>query len=320
VNPCMVFVLPSGLRFVALVDREDPAGFAVAAPLVLTEVEGPEGQPQVDLQPLLPMAELDVAFMRREQILCTYQPEPGLAQLHFDAAVQLSPVVARRLSGQAAPAAPTTRTPTASPVAPPPVPIAAVGGQGLMFQESALAHQFLDDLEGIEIGGSAHNPFGLRTRNVDYTDDLTTIFKQDEKKLCGKILPVDIVAPGDRLPVPDASTDFVVSSHVLEHFFDPIAALQEWYRVVRPGGFIFAVVPHKERTFDKDRPRTTLQELLERHAGTRGLEGADLHAHHNVWITEDVVELVNHLGWKLVAVQDVDDKVGNGFTVAIQKA
>jgi hypothetical protein len=24
-------------------------------------------------------------------------------------------------------------------------------------------------LEGLEIGGSAHNPFGLKTRNVDYT-------------------------------------------------------------------------------------------------------------------------------------------------------
>jgi hypothetical protein len=32
-----------------------------------------------------------------------------------------------------------------------------------------------------------------------------------------------------------------------------------------------------------------------------------------------VVELINYLGWRLVAVQDTDDKVGNGFTVVIQK-
>lgn len=29
--------------------------------------------------------------------------------------------------------------------------------------------------------------------------------------------PVDIWAPADRIPVPDASEDFIVSSHILEH-------------------------------------------------------------------------------------------------------
>ena len=189
------------------------------------------------------------------------------------------------------------------------------------FPESQLAHRFLDGLEGLEIGGSAHNPFGLRTRNVDYTDDMTTSFKLDEARLCGRALPVDIVSPGDRLPFPDASVDFVISSHVLEHFFDPIGALKEWYRVVRPKGFIFAIVPHKERTFDKERPRTGLVELIARHERRLQVaEGADLHGHHSVWITEDVVELIRYLGWTLVAVQDRDDKVGNGFTFVVQKA
>ncbi|HTP49828.1 MAG TPA: methyltransferase domain-containing protein [Anaeromyxobacteraceae bacterium] len=187
-------------------------------------------------------------------------------------------------------------------------------------RESALAHRLFDGLEGIEIGGSAHNPFGLKTRNVDYTDDMTTEFKLEEERNCGRSLPVDIVAPGDRLPLPDESVDFVVSSHVLEHFFDPIGALQEWYRVVRPSGCIFTIVPHKERTFDRDRPRTTLAELVDRHQGrVKMAEGVDLHTHHSVWITEDAVELVRHLGWKLVAVQDRDDKVGNGFTFVVQK-
>jgi hypothetical protein len=31
------------------------------------------------------------------------------------------------------------------------------------------------------------------------------------------------------------------------------------------------------------------------------------------------VGFCQHYGWKIVAVQDVDDKVGNGFTVALQK-
>ena len=35
-----------------------------------------------------------------------------------------------------------------------------------IFREHALAHQLLDGLTGLEIGAAAHNPFGLRTRNV----------------------------------------------------------------------------------------------------------------------------------------------------------
>ena len=184
----------------------------------------------------------------------------------------------------------------------------------MKFKESELAHRLLDGLEGIEIGGSAHNPFGLKTSNVDYTSDFTT-FKQEEMKLCGEALAVDLVSPGDELPLPDNSVDFVLSSHVIEHFPDPIKALKEWHRVVRPGGYLFIIAPHKERTFDRQRPRTTLAELIERHQ--TGKKPEAINDHCSVWITEDFVELVRWLGWPIAEVQDVDDKVGNGFTVVV---
>lgn len=185
----------------------------------------------------------------------------------------------------------------------------------MKFQESALAHRLLDGLEGIEIGGSAHNAFGLRTRNVDFTKQ-TTVFKEEEIRMCGEALPVDIAAPGDQLPLEDNSVDFVISSHVIEHFPDPIKALKEWRRVVRPGGYIYVIAPHKERIFDKDRDRTTLAELIERHE--TGICPDTEVEHCSVWITEDFVELVAWLGWPIVAVQDVDDKVGNGFAIVIR--
>lgn len=188
------------------------------------------------------------------------------------------------------------------------------------FRESKLAHEFLDGLKGLEIGGSAHNPFGLNTRNVDYCADLTTVFKLEEVRMCGEALKVDVVAPGDELPLPDESEDFVISSHVIEHFFDPIKAIKEWLRVVRPGGYVFIVAPHKERTFDKDRSRTPLQELLDRHSGKIPRPAVDTHEHYSVWITEDLLEVSSHFKWNVVACQDADDKVGNGFTLLIQKA
>jgi glycosyltransferase involved in cell wall biosynthesis/SAM-dependent methyltransferase len=182
------------------------------------------------------------------------------------------------------------------------------------FKESALAHKLLDGLDGIEIGGSAHNPWGLKTRNVDFTREFTP-FKAAEVRICGEALPVDICAPGDQLPLEDNSVEFVISSHVIEHFPDPIKALKEWRRVVRSGGYIYVIAPHKERTFDKNRQRTTLAELIERHQ--TGICPDPKGAHCSVWTTEDLLELVEWLGWPIVAVQDVDDKVGNGFTVVI---
>jgi hypothetical protein len=82
-------------------------------------------------------------------------------------------------------------------------------------------------------------------------------------------------------------------------------------------GYIFAIVPHKDRTFDKSRTRTTLDELIERHA--TGLIPRPEQGHCSVWITEDLVELTHYLGWTIVEETDVDDKVNNGFTIIIRK-
>lgn len=192
------------------------------------------------------------------------------------------------------------------------------------FKESKLAHSYLDGLKGYEIGGSAHNSFGLDTKNVDITDE-NSQYKKAEVEVCGEQLKVDIVAPGDDLPFENNSVDFILSSHVLEHFYDPIKALKEWYRVIRPGGYIFAIIPHKERTFDKDRTRTTLEELIGRHNETdenkvtEVVDSEIMDHHFSVWITEDLIQLIKHLEWDLVDYQDIDDKVGNGFTVVIKK-
>lgn len=44
----------------------------------------------------------------------------------------------------------------------------------------------------------------------------------------------------------DESFDFVYSSHTLEHMADPSIALQNWWRVIRPGGFLIVSVPHRD--------------------------------------------------------------------------
>jgi len=54
----------------------------------------------------------------------------------------------------------------------------------------------------------------------------------------------DIVGQADDLSMfADEAMDFVFSSHVLEHMEDMEAALSEWGRVIRPGGYLILYVP-----------------------------------------------------------------------------
>jgi SAM-dependent methyltransferase len=46
--------------------------------------------------------------------------------------------------------------------------------------------------------------------------------------------------------VPDASFDFLYSSHCLEHLRDPREALSNWLRVVKPGGHLVIQVPDED--------------------------------------------------------------------------
>jgi SAM-dependent methyltransferase len=54
----------------------------------------------------------------------------------------------------------------------------------------------------------------------------------------------DIVASGDNLYMfTDQSFDYIVQRHNLEHYQDPVKALQEWYRLLKPGGILGMVIP-----------------------------------------------------------------------------
>lgn len=46
--------------------------------------------------------------------------------------------------------------------------------------------------------------------------------------------------------VADDSLDFVHSSHCLEHMRDPATALSNWFRVIKPGGYLMVTVPDED--------------------------------------------------------------------------
>jgi SAM-dependent methyltransferase len=53
------------------------------------------------------------------------------------------------------------------------------------------------------------------------------------------------IAPDGRIPLPDASLDFVFSDQVFEHVMDQPSAWQEIVRVLKPGGASVHVIPTK---------------------------------------------------------------------------
>jgi len=70
--------------------------------------------------------------------------------------------------------------------------------------------------------------------------------------------------------IPDGKYEFVISSNCLEHLANPIKAISEWLRVLKPNGSLLIVVPHKDFTFDHNRPVTKFEHLLADHKNNTG--------------------------------------------------
>jgi len=118
---------------------------------------------------------------------------------------------------------------------------------------------------GVDIG-ALHRPF-----TSSGTCEIIKVDLYDREKLLTFYpeLPADtitspnIVADGENLNTfRDGSLDFIIASHVVEHLRNPIGAISSWARTLRDGGHLILIVPHKNFTFDKDRPVTPVSHLI----------------------------------------------------------
>ena len=67
----------------------------------------------------------------------------------------------------------------------------------------------------------------------------------------------------DLKSVPSEAYDFLLSSNCLEHIANPLRALLEWKRVIKPGGVAVILVPNKIYNFDHKIPYTAFEHLVE---------------------------------------------------------
>ena len=128
-----------------------------------------------------------------------------------------------------------------------------------------LAFRYLHG-EGIEIGAlyrPQRVPADARVRHVDHAphDELQRIYPGHDW-----IQAPDVVDEAERLDkFGDESLDFVIANHVLEHIEDPVAGLNTFLRVLRPGGILFITLPDPRYSFDGRRDRTTVEHVLRDH-------------------------------------------------------
>ncbi len=118
---------------------------------------------------------------------------------------------------------------------------------------------------GLEIG-PLHRPLDTHPgMKVDYVDRHTVEeLRRDYPELRDlKLIEPHIIDDAETLKnIRPESYDFVVAAHVIEHMKNPLAAVENWVRVLKPGGLLYLIVPDKRATFDVQRVRTTLGHII----------------------------------------------------------
>lgn len=139
-----------------------------------------------------------------------------------------------------------------------------VGDEQFRAVRRYVARRYLKG-EGIEIG-ALHNPLPVPPDvHVKYLDRLTVseLRIQYPQLSAYEFVPVDIVDDGERLAkVQDATQDFVIANHFLEHCENPLMTMDNMIRVLKPEGILYMAIPDKRYTFDVDRPITPFEHIM----------------------------------------------------------
>jgi len=126
---------------------------------------------------------------------------------------------------------------------------------------------------GLELG-ALHMPLdvkGSRVEQVRYVDRMSeTDLRTHYPELASlPLVTVNIIDDAETLKtVPEASQDFIIANHLIEHTQDPIGSIMCWYSKLKKGGVLYMAVPDMKSTFDKDRPLTPLNHIIEDHECT----------------------------------------------------
>ena len=126
-----------------------------------------------------------------------------------------------------------------------------MGGPSKIFENSAIfpIYQYLRQIDLINFNSTTiwqgYNREGISTQNLNGSKSYQYIS--------------DLV---DMKPINSEVYDIVIASHVLEHLANPVKALIEIKRILKPEGLLIIALPHKAVTFDHNREVTKLEHIL----------------------------------------------------------
>lgn len=125
-----------------------------------------------------------------------------------------------------------------------------IGGPSLVFKHYLPVYRRIKALDGVNFSNETHwegrivegNTYQFFKEKVgyQYISDGTDLSKIENKEY-----------------------DFVISSHCLEHIANPLKALNEWHRILKNDGLLLLILPNKVSNFDRYRPTTTFEHILE---------------------------------------------------------
>lgn len=181
--------------------------------------------------------------------------------------------------------------------------------EDLIAERKRIAARYLTG-SGIEIGAlDAPTPLppGAIIRYVDFRAR-GELHRQYPELDPGSFVPVDVVDDGERLDkFDDASVDFLIANHMLEHCENPLGTLRNHLRKVAPGGWLFYAMPNMRCSFDSVRPLTTFSHLVadEADGGKSSREG-----HFLEWS-----KLVNKFDDEAAALKNAQINIALGYSI-----
>ena len=140
--------------------------------------------------------------------------------------------------------------------------------------------------------GAGTGKLARRMRGIASIESITCVDLLRDPDHVDSATRWDVQDLNDKTPYEDQSFDVIVSSEVIEHLENPRAVVREWFRLVKPGGWVVFSTPNNESL------RPILALLFRGHYQAFGDESYP--AHITALLQKDIERIAKEAGLELL--------------------